>query len=82
MLGDMLPPCRHSKVGYFSANSAPGVLMEKERYKLNLEEFVLNLGQETRSGAAQLGVCETSAKNRQNLYQIYLLPSAFISILE
>lgn len=68
MLGDMLPPCRHSKVGYFSANSAPGVLMEKERYKLNLEEFVLNLGQETRSGAAQLGnICKEQTKPLSDL---------------
>lgn len=57
-------------------------LVEKQKFKLNVEEFVLNSGQETRSGAAQLGVCETSAKDGRILYQIYLLPSAFISILE
>lgn len=44
MLGDMLPPCRHSKVGYFSANSAPGVLMEKERYKAESGRVCSELG--------------------------------------
>lgn len=41
--------------------------MEEERLQLNAKEVVPDPGQEARAGAAQLGVCETSANNRHVL---------------
>lgn len=40
------------------------VLVEEERFELNLEELVPDSGKETGARAVQLGVCKTSAKNR------------------
>ncbi len=39
------------------------VLVEEERFELNLEEFVLDSGQEMGPRPVQLGVCKTSANN-------------------
>lgn len=50
-----------------SADSVSVVVVEEERLELNLEEVILDSGQETGSGAAQLGVCKTSAKYRHIL---------------
>ena len=58
---------RRGESGRFGTDSVSVVLMEEERLQLNLEEFVPDSGQETRAGAAQLGVCKTSARSRQIL---------------
>lgn len=55
-----------------AADCVSFVLVEEERLKLNLEEIALDAGQETRAGAAQLGVCETSAMNRLILIRLDL----------
>lgn len=55
-----------------SADSVSVILMEEERFELNLEEFVLDSRQETRVGAIQLGVFKTSVRHRCILIRFYL----------
>lgn len=49
-----------------SADGVSVVLVEEERLEFNLEELVVDSGQETGARAMQLGICKTSAKNRPN----------------
>lgn len=55
------------------ADCGPLVLMEEERLKLN----VLDPGKETGAGTMQLGVCETSAEDRQILIRWDSFPLVF-----
>ncbi len=50
-----------------SADSLSDVLVEEESLELNLEQLVLDSGQETRAGAVQLWVCKTSARRETSL---------------
>lgn len=49
------------------ANGVPVVLEEEEGFQLDLEEFVLDSGQETGAGAGQQGVDETPERYRHIL---------------
>lgn len=51
------------KTCLISSDCVSVVLVEEEWLELNVEEVVLDPGQETRAGAVQLGVCETSGKS-------------------
>ena len=59
------------------SDCASAVPVEEERLELNAEEVVLDPGQETRAGAAQLGVCETSGKSGRVLIRSNFLIAAF-----
>lgn len=57
-----------------SADSVSVILVEEERFELNLEEFVLDSRQETGPRAFQLGVCETSVRHRCILIRFDFFP--------